>query len=159
MKYLLFILCFLLLSIPVSADIIGGIGIGIGAPEFTDPGGCGYYGFQENVGGNVYMRGEYYKLNVGNEVSVDNIGIGLIHYFGMSDTWDLGYIVGADDEFDDGDIGVKFGLEGRYKNIVTDIPLLPQYKNLGLFANIIFFSRNDIARYVQFSVGLSLAVE
>ena len=125
MKHLISILIILaFMSVPAFGDITFGGHLGVNIEKIKDPGASLFLGMQESadviplLGESDYIRFIYQSVNFGNE-QLSNVSLIEIHYFGISERWDLGSRISGDYQPDDGNLGYAIGLEFIRKGFVN----------------------------------------
>lgn len=155
MKRLLIILAVMLLAVPCFGKVVGGIGIGANLDNVKNPGFAVQTGVQEQVSDNIYTRLLFNKMNMGDAVAIDNIGMTWIYFTGISKKADFGVRLLGDRETDGDQYGWGVGFEFDFFDIKLPIAVPVISNNLGAYIAVDMLTRPESQRYFQFGIGIS----
>ncbi len=164
MKKLLVILAVLLLAAPIiQAKGVAGIGLGFDVKNVKDPGFAVQSGLQEQLGENSFTRLMVNKLNYGNAVAVDNVGLKYLYFLGISQKMDAAVCMFGDAEAEGDNYGYGFGAEFDYYkiHIPETIPILGDLiggiigNEFGAFTSFDLVRRPETKFYFQWSLGIT----
>ncbi len=148
-----------LLAASVSAKGVAGIGLGFDVKNVKDPGFAVQTGLQEQLAEHSFTRLMVNKLNYGNQVAIDNVGLTYLHFLGVSSKWDVGIRLFGDAETEGNNYGYGFGAEFDYLKIPipAEIPFIGSVigNEFGFFTCADMVHRPETNFYFQWSFGIT----
>jgi hypothetical protein len=154
MKRLLILAIICLLAGGASAKVVGGIAIGANLDNVKEPGFAVQTGVEEKITDKIHTRLLFNKLNFGDAVAVDNIGLTNIIYWGIGTNIDVANRLSGDAETEGGQFGAAVGIELNVKSIgqIVKSSLLD---GVGGYVSFDVVTRPEETQYMQFGIGFS----